>query len=63
MTFAHIHGGKGFMESRGCSVMLKKRPPPSQIAGLAQHPQIFIQVTAIQPLWDDVINVHLSFGL
>ena len=51
------------MESRGCQRLFKKATTFAQIAHLAQDLQILIQVTAIQTLWHDVIDMQLAFSL
>jgi hypothetical protein len=49
------------MESRGCKSITKKPTPFAQIAVLAQLTQIPFIITAIESLWNDVIDVHLAF--
>ena len=48
------------MESRGCKCITKKPTPFAQIAVLAQLTQIPFVITAIESLWNDVVDVHLA---
>jgi hypothetical protein len=51
------------MESRGCSVRLKKSPTFAQITVFAQLPQIPHFIASTKPFRNYVIHMHLAFCL
>jgi len=51
------------MESRGCSIRLKKPTTFAQITVLAQLPQIPYFIASREPFRYYMVNVHRTFGL
>jgi hypothetical protein len=63
MTYRFVLGYKQAMESRGCSIRLKKTTAFAQIAFCTQLPQIPDFIASTQSLGNHMINVHCAFCL